>query len=85
MIRAAVVALLAVIMLAGCGRTGPPQHLPKPAQWFGSRVWVPAGYARQLADAVCEGGTENYRTDSYPAGGELLDCELGVQQQFANR
>jgi hypothetical protein len=80
-----VIALAACVLLAGCGGEprGEPQHLPKPAHWFGSKIWVPTGYAQGVAAAVCHNGERSGWWQATPfAGGELLECEE-VQQQFA--
>jgi hypothetical protein len=71
------------LLLAGCGKTA-STPLPKPAQWYGSSIWVPTGYAQSIADAVCRygGAVGEWHADRYPAGGEILDCEEGVEEQY---
>ena len=72
----------AAIFAAGC-HEAPRQKLPSPARWYGSKIEVPTGYAQGTAEAVCQNGEDRGWWSAIPfAGGELLDCEGGVQEQF---
>jgi hypothetical protein len=75
-------ALLAAVALAACGNQR-GQPLPKPAHWFGSKIWVPTGYARSMAPSICFSGEVGgwWEAIAYPAGGEVLICNE-VQEQY---
>ncbi len=70
--------LLAVAVITasvvGCA-TQNPRPLPKPAHWYGTKIYVPVGYAQGVAAAVCYNGELQGWWAAVPfAGGELLEC-----------